>query len=125
MTENADITEEAAQRTPVETDHYAEEAPLAYLLGDSARVNIISAFVSERGRDVSVSDIARLADVARSTVYNHLDSLERLGVIKHTREVEDGHSPLYQLNDDNEIAELCYKLEGTTLRRLINENYLE
>lgn len=125
MTENTDMTDEAAQRTAIETDHYAEEAPLTYLFGDSARVKIIGAFVSERGYDVSVSDISRLAGVARSTVYNHLDSLEQLGVIEHTREVEGGHSPLYQLNDDNEIAELCYKLEGTTLRKLIDENYLE
>lgn len=115
----------ARTQPAVETDHYAEEAPLTYLFGDAARVKIIGAFVAERGRDISVSDISRLAGVARSTVYNHLDSLERMGVVKHTRDIEDGHSPLYQLNDDSQIAELCYKLEGVTLQKLMEENYLD
>jgi len=125
MTENTEPSEEALQRTPIETDHYADEAPLTYLFGDSARVKIIGAFVSERGRDISVSDIARLAGVARSTVYDHLNTLERLDVIEHTRDVEGGHSPLYQLNEGSDIAEICYKLEGTTLQKLMKENYLE
>lgn len=123
MTESDSPAVEASEPV-VETDHYGEEAPLTYLFGDTARVKIIGAFVAERGRDVSVSDISRLAGVARSTVYNHLDSLERMGVIEHTRDIEGGHSPLYQLNDDSQIAELCYKLEGTTLKTLIeNDNF--
>lgn len=124
---NEEITTEEDSKTvnkehtdPVETDHYSEEAPLTYLFGDSARVKIIGAFVAERGNDVSISEISRLAGVARSTVYNHIDTLEKLGVIEHTRDIGDGHSPLYQLNDDSDIADLCYKLEGTTLRKLIN-----
>ena len=109
----------------VEIDHYAEEAPLTYLFGDSARVKIIGAFVAERGNDVSVSDIARLAGVARSTVYTHLDTLEKLGVINHSRSIENGHSPLYQLNEDSDIADLCHKLEGTVLHELIESEDFE
>lgn len=109
----------------VEIDHYAEEAPLTYLFGDSARVKIIGAFVAERNNDISISDIARLAGVARSTVYTHLDTLEMLGVIEHSRDIENGHSSLYQLNDDSDIAELCYKLEGTVLHELIESEDFE
>lgn len=122
MTEH---TEQTANHTAVETDHYAEEAPLTYLFGDNARAKIIGAFVSERGRDVSVSDVARLAGVARSTVYDHLDTLQQLGVIKHTRDIEGGHSSLYQLNEDSQIGELIYKLDGVTLQKLIDEEYLD
>ena len=118
------MTEQLTHQTAVETDHYAEEAPLTYLLGDSARVKIIGAFISERGRDISVSEVARLAGVARSTVYNHIDTLERLDVIKHTRDIEGGHSPLYQFNDDSELGELLYKLEGVSLQKLMDEDYL-
>jgi DNA-binding MarR family transcriptional regulator len=122
MTEH---TEQTAHHTVVETDHFAEEAPLTYLFGDNARAKIIGAFVSERGHDVSVSEVARLAGVARSTVYNHLDTLEQLGIIKHTRDIEGGHSSLYQFNEDSQIGELIYKLEGVTLQKLIDEEYLE
>ena len=126
MTEKNTIEEgETPEQPPIETDHFAEEAPLTYLFGDSARVKILAAFVAERSRDVSISEISRLAGVARSTVYNHLNTLEKLGVIEHTRDIENGHSSLYQLNGDSQIAELCYQLDGVTLQKLLDENYLE
>ena len=102
-----------------------KSAPLESLFGDSARTSIVGAFVAERGRELSVSDVARLAEVSRSTVYRHIDDLLALGVVEHTRDGDAGHSPRYTLAD-TEIAELCYKLEGVTLRRLLeNDGELE
>lgn len=109
----------------VEPQSYGDEAPLTYLLGDSARARIIGAFVAEKGNDINISEVARLAGIARSTVYNHIGPLERLGVIEHTRDVGDGHSSLYQLNEDSEIADLLFRLEGVTLQKLIDENYFD
>lgn len=109
----------------IEIDHYSEEAPLTYLFGDSARVKIIAAFVAERGNDISVSDISRLAGVARSTVYNHLSALEDLGLIKHTRDIENGHSSLYELNESEEVANLCRKLDATVLDTLTASDKFE
>ena len=109
----------------VDPRSYGDEAPLTYLLGDSSRVKVVGAFVAERGRDISISDVARIAGIARSTVYNHIGALERMGVIEHTRDVRDGHSSLYQLNEDSEIADMLYKLEGVTLRKLLDENHFE
>jgi Fe2+ or Zn2+ uptake regulation protein len=97
----------------------ADEGPLITLFSGPARVKIIEAFVAERGRDLSISDIARLSDTARSTVYRHIEDLEALGIVKHVRYTNDGHSARYQLNEDNDIAHLLYQLEGTTLRRLL------
>lgn len=109
----------------MEFDSYSEEAPLTYLFGDSARVKIIAAFVAERGNDISVSDISRLAGVARSTVYNHLKPLEELGVIEHTRDVENGHSSLYELNEGGVIGDLCHELDTTVLETLIESDEFE
>ena len=110
--------------TAMTTEAYADDAPLTVLLGNSARVQILSAFVADRGRDLSTSEIARFAGVARSTVYDHLDALLELGVVEHTRDTQAGHSPRYQLDEESEIATKLYKLEGVTLRRLLelNEN---
>jgi len=105
--------------TIIDIDNYGDDAPLTYLLGDTARVRILSAFIAERGHDVSVSEIARLAGVARSTVYNHLSPLEEFGIIVHTRDREKGHSPHYQLNEDSPIADFCYKLEGEMIQMLM------
>lgn len=98
----------------------ARRGPLITLLSGPARVRILESFVAERGRDLSVSDVARLSDTARSTVYRHLDDLQELGVVEHTRTTASGHSARYQLNEDSDIAELLYQLEGVTLRKLID-----
>ncbi|WP_238398221.1 winged helix-turn-helix domain-containing protein [Halorussus salinus] len=98
------------------SDAYAEDSPFVPLFGQPARTKILAAFVSERGRDLNVSYVAELVGVARSTVYDHLDDLQVLGVIEHTRDV--GGSPMYQLNEGSEIAEELVRLEGVTLNRL-------
>lgn len=95
----------------------AEEGPIATLFGGSARTKIIESFVANASRELNVSDIARLSDTARSTVYRHIDTLETLAIIKP---VGDG-TKRYTLNSDDEIAELLRKLEGTTLKRLLEK----
>lgn len=105
--------------TTTQEGEMIEDSPLVSLFKAPARVHILQAFVAEKGRDLTVSDVARLSDTARSTVYRHLDELQDLGVIEHTRDGQDGHSPMYQLNEDSEIAEYLYKLEGVTLRKLL------
>jgi AraC-like DNA-binding protein len=101
---------------------YADDAPLMSLFGQPARTKILSVFVAERGRDLSKSEVARQAGVARSTVYDHLDTLTGLGVIEHTRDTQAGHSERYQLNEESPIAETLYELEGVTLRRLLERD---
>lgn len=105
--------------TPTEAEAYAEDAPLMYLFGSPARTKILSVFVAERGRDLTKSEVARQAGIARSTVYDHLDDLEHLGVVKHTRDTQNEQSSRYQLNEESDIAEHLYKLEGLTLSRLL------
>ncbi len=102
-----------------ESTERADIGPLSRRFATDARTRIVEAFVAERGRDLTVSDVARLADVARSTVYRHIEDLQALGVVEHARDGRDGHSPRYQLNDDSEVATLLYRLEGATLRRLL------
>ncbi len=102
---------------PIHEEPYADGTPLVELLGGGARVRLLSVFVDERKRDLSVSEIARQAGVARSTVYDHLDDFVELGVVEFTRET--GPSKRYQYNADSEIAEFLYKLDGTVLRKLL------
>lgn len=122
-TDESDISDKMDHQA--EPQSYGDEAPLTHLLGDSARVRIIGAFVAERGNDINISEVARLAGIARSTVYNHIGPLKRLGVIENTRDVADGHSSLYQLNEESEIADMLFRLEGITLQKLIDENYFD
>lgn len=107
--------------TQSETDlaAFADGAPLMALFGTPARTKILSVFISERGRDLTKSEIARQAGVSRSTVYEHLEGLVELGVVQRTRTTGGGHSQRYQLDDETRIGAALHRLEGVTLRRLL------
>jgi DNA-binding transcriptional ArsR family regulator len=99
---------------------FAEGTPLVELFGKPGRTKLISVFVDEQGRDLSVSEAARQAGVARSTVYDHLEYLQDLGIIEEARET--GASTRYQLNEDNEISEKLFQLDGLVLRKLLERD---
>ena len=106
-----------SQKTAESEEPFADNTPLVELFGTPARTRILSVFVDEREFDLSVTEIADQAGVARSTVYDHLDGLLKLGVVERTRET--GGSKRYQLNDDSQIADYLYKLDGVTLQKLL------
>lgn len=91
---------------------FAEQAALTTLLGDHPRVKILAALLSE-GRDINVSEIADLAGISRSTVYDHIEVLQEFDVVRLTRKV--GGSPLYEINRDSDLAELLAKMEWELL----------
>lgn len=93
----------------------AGKGALPTLFKSEARATIIEAFVTNRTRELNVSDIARLSDTSRTTVYDQLDRLTELGIVQ---EVESGATTRYTLNNGDEVADMLYKLQGLTLRRL-------
>lgn len=99
------------------SEAFADGTPLVELFGSPARPKLLSVFVDERGRDLSVSETARQAGVARSTVYDHLEDFVELGIVEKTRET--GPSPRYQLDMENEIAQRLYELDGLVLESLL------
>lgn len=98
------------------SDDYAPNTPLPRLFGDNARVKIIAALLSEQEHDLNVSDIARLAGVARSTVYDHIGELVELGIVVQTREVSG--APMYQINKEDKIVEHIQEIQWLALERL-------
>jgi DNA-binding transcriptional ArsR family regulator len=106
-------------QTRPDAEAYADDTPLTHVFGDNARIKILSAMLSERDQDLNVTDIARMAGVARSTVYDHLDDLERMHLVVETREM--GGGPMYQINNDNPIVERIHEIEGLALRELLDE----
>lgn len=96
---------------------FADGTPLMHLFGMPARTRLLSVFVDEREYDLTVTEMAEQAGIARSTVYDHLDDLLELGIIEETR--TSGGSTRYQLNEDSEIATELYKLDGLVLKQLL------
>lgn len=102
------------EQKPPRGEAFADGHPYMEIFGSPGRAKILAAFVSERGRDVTISYVAKLAGVARSTVYDHIDELEQWGVIKPTREM--GQSTYYTLDTDNDLAHELYRLEGVAIK---------
>lgn len=110
-------------KTSAEGEVFADDTPLVWLMGQPGRTRMLSVFIDERSRDLSVSEIADQAGVARSTVYDHLDDFIDLGIVENTRKT--GVSQRYQLDMENEIAELLYQLDGVTLQALLERSEQE
>lgn len=91
-------------------DAYAEATPLTRIFGDTPKTKIIAALLSEYNRDITISDISDLSGVSRSAIYNHIDDLVDLGIVKETREM--GGSTLYQINTDSEIVQRVAEIES-------------
>lgn len=105
-------------QTTTRNETFADGTPLVWLMGLPARARMLSVFVDERSRDLTVSEIAEQAGIARSTVYDHLDDFVDLGIVENTRKT--GVSERYQLNMENEVAEKLYQLDGVTLQALLD-----
>lgn len=102
--------------TETDTEAFADGTPLVELFGDTARARMLSVFVDERGRDLSVSELARQAGIARKTVYDHIDQLVEAGAVEMVRETKQGKR--YALAD-SEVGDHLYRLDGVTLRALL------
>lgn len=103
---------------PVRTeseDALAGRGSLPTLFKSQERARVIEAFVTNKSRELNVSDIARLSDTSRTTVYEQIERLTELGIVE---EVDHGASTFYTLNEDDELGEMLYKLQGLTLHRL-------
>ena len=98
-------------------ESYPENVPLVSVFGTSGKAKIISALLSEHERDLNVSDIADIGDVARSTVYENIDELCEMGVVVKTREI--GSAPMYQINTENEIVDHISEVRDLALERLL------
>lgn len=101
---------------------YAANTPLVKVFGDTARAKILAALLSEQERDLNVSDIARLAGVARTTVYDHIDELQELELIEQTRKV--GDSPMYQITTDEKLVEHLAMVEALAGQKMVSEEHL-
>ena len=106
-----------AMEADTNKNQIAEEGPITTLFSGPARTRIIEAFVANASRELNVSDVARLSDTARSTVYRHLEELAELDLIE---EVSTGGAKRYTLNKDDELAGLLHKVEGVTLKKLLD-----
>jgi DNA-binding transcriptional regulator GbsR (MarR family) len=84
-----------------------DPGPLERLFG-SATARVLDFLIVFRHWDYSLTDIAENAEVSLRTVLRAVPYLERLGIIKHTRNV--GRAKMYQFDMENPIAKSLAEL---------------
>jgi DNA-binding IclR family transcriptional regulator len=70
--------------------------------GKTPRAALLDFLGDHAGFDYPITEMADKAGISRTTVYNMLDELLRLGFVKPTRRL--GQSQLYTINTDNLIV---------------------
>ena len=103
-TENFDFIDSVKCSMPPEEDVYSL-ADFFKTMGDSTRLKIILALL---GRELRVTDIARVVDMSTSAVSHQLKTL-RLSKLIRAR--KDGRTVLYSLDDDHIRDILAKSLE--------------
>lgn len=101
-------------------DPYAKDTPLLWIFGNNSQVRIIAALLSEADRDLNISDIARVAGISRSAVYDNIEPLEDHGIVIQTRTM--GDSTMYEINTDSKVVTLIAKIEDHLLEQYYKEN---
>lgn len=86
------------------------------VLGDHPKTRILLALLTDPDRDYNVTDIARLADTDRSTVYRHIDALLERGLVAQTRKA--GNAPMYQINHESDAAQAFGRFEWEVIKAL-------
>jgi DNA-binding transcriptional ArsR family regulator len=73
---------------------------LAELFGNTSRIKILEELIDHWGEYLKVNELARMADLSEKTVYNHLNELEKIGILN----IEINRSKKYKLNEKDKRA---------------------
>jgi DNA-binding transcriptional ArsR family regulator len=92
---------------------------LSYILkeifGDTKRVRILEELIEHAGEFLSVSEISKMSDVSKKTVYSHLYQLEEMRIITS----HPGRITKYGLNmDDSRAVALSIIADEEYLRKM-------
>jgi len=92
---------------------YADDTVLSDVLGDHAKIRILSVMLANPEKDLNASEVARQAGIDRSSFYRNIDSLRAYGLVEIARTV--GNSKMYQINKDSEAAKALGNFEWALL----------
>jgi len=73
---------------------------LTEIFGNNSRVKILEELISKEDIYLTVSELARMAEISKKTVYTHISKLEQLGLVVK----KEGKKNKYKLNDKDPRA---------------------
>lgn len=96
---------------------------LTDLFGDYPQVRVLDFLVESRSYDYSLTDIARMSNVARPTLYAMIEDLVELEIIKETRRT--GNARMFALNKENAIVKSLTKFDLELSKKLVRKELRE
>jgi len=92
---------------------------LTEIFGNNSRIRILEELISKDDVYLTVSEIARMADVSKKTVYIHIAKLENLGLVVK----KEGKKNSYKLNDSDPRALALGIIENEEFLRKDRESF--
>lgn len=103
--------------------------PLAVLVGDHPKARILIALLDAAPNGLNPTSLTENANVARQTVYNHLDDLRATGLVVEDEQASEqaGNSTVWKIvdHDADERTAWLGKLRDLTARELRETGYYD
>lgn len=96
-----------------------EKTSFRLVFGDSPVAKVLDFFMDNREFDYSLTDIAKGADIAWSTLHLIWPDLMKLNVFKHTRKI--GRAELYKLDVKNPVVKKLLEIDMLVSKELIQK----
>lgn len=94
---------------------------LSEIFGDCPQVRIVEAFVENFEEELTVPEISDMTNLAKATVYKHIEKLEFQELILKKRKI--GRTWLYQLNLENPKAIMLSMLENYIVSEKLKDSH--
>jgi predicted transcriptional regulator len=96
---------------------------LTDLFGDYPQVRVLDFLIESRSFDYSITDMARMSNVARPTLYELMERLLEMGIIKETRKT--GNARMFALDKESPIVKSLAKFDLELSKILVREELQE
>lgn len=96
-----------------------EKSLFLQLTGEMPLFKIIDFLVDNKGMDFTKLEISKGAGIARASLFNYWDALERHGIVKVTRQF--GKTKLFTLNSKSLVAKKILDLEKALISEALEK----
>lgn len=94
-----------------------EKTSFRLIFGDSPTAKVLDFLIDNQEFDYSLTDIAKGAEIAWSTLHDFWPELIKLGIVKHTRKI--GRAELYMLNKDNVLVKKLLEIDFIISKKMV------
>ncbi len=101
----------------------AEKTSFIMVFGESPVAKVLDFLLDNQEFDYSLTDIAKGAEIAWSTLHEFWPDFVKLGIVKKTRKI--GRAELYKLNVENPLVKKLVEIDMLVSSEMINKELQE